>query len=309
MKRRLIIDCDPGHDDATAILMAMAHPEAFDLLAITTVCGNNYVEHSTRNAQLICTAAGITVPIAQGAARPLIGAPMVSDQFHGKTGMDGHDLAEPDLGCIVDPRHGLEVLRDLLRQSDTPVTIAALGPLTNLALLLRTWPELGEKIEVISLMGGGIAHGNVNEYAEFNILVDPEAAQIVYTSGVPVVMSGLDVTEQVTIHSKDFDALRERGQAGRFFCQLMDFYGRGSAFFGAEGCVMHDPCAVAWLLRQELFSGRRGRVSVVLSGPERGRTLFTEDSEGPVLVLDHAQATPVGALILDCVDRLCAPRG
>ncbi len=306
-KRKLIIDCDPGHDDATAILMAIAHPEEFELLALTTVCGNNYVTHSTRNAQIICTAAGVAAPIAQGAERPLIGEPIISHQFHGKTGMDGHDL-EPDPRYTVDSRHAVEVLGDLLRESDIPVTIAALGPLTNLALLLRLWPELGKKIAVISLMGGGIAHGNVNEYAEFNILVDPEAAQIVYNSGVPITMSGLDVTEQVAILPSEFEYLREKGNAGRFFCQLMDFYGRGSEFFGAVGCVMHDPCAVAWLLRPDLFTGQRGRIAVALSGEERGRTSFTEDPGGSVLVLDGAQSSQVGQLILGCIDILCAPR-
>jgi pyrimidine-specific ribonucleoside hydrolase len=305
--RKLIIDCDPGHDDAVAILMAMAHPEAFELLAITTVCGNNYVYNSTRNAQIICTAAGVGTPIAQGAVRPLINEPMVTDQFHGKTGMDGHSL-EPDPRYTVDSRCAVELLRDLLRDADGPVAIAALGPLTNLALLLRTWPELGEKIEVISLMGGGLAHGNVTEYAEFNILVDPEAAQIVYTSGVPVVMSGLDVTEQVSLLSREFEFLREKGTAGRFFCELMDFYGRNAVFFGAEGCVMHDPCAVAWLLQPQLFSGRRGRVNVVLSGEERGRTVLEEDPRGPVLVLDRAEAARAGELIVHSIDLLCSPR-
>lgn len=305
--RKLIIDCDPGHDDAVAILMAMGHPEALELLAITTVCGNNYVHNSTRNAQIICTAAGMGAPIAQGAARPLINEPMVTDQFHGKTGMDGHSL-EPDPRYAVDPRCAVELLRDLLRDADGPVAIAALGPLTNLALLLRTWPELGEKIEVISLMGGGLAHGNVTEYAEFNILVDPEAAQIVYTSGVPVVMSGLDVTEQVSLLSREFEFLRERGTAGRFFCELMDFYGRNAAFFGAEGCVMHDPCAVAWLLQPQLFSGRRGRVNVVLSGEERGRTVLEENPHGSVLVLDRAEAARAGELIVRSIDLLCSPR-
>lgn len=305
--RKLIIDCDPGHDDATAILMAMAHPEKFELLGLLTVCGNNYVHNSTRNARIVCTAAGISVPIAEGASHPLINGPMVSDQFHGKTGMDGHDLA-PDPRYTVDGRHAVEVLRDLLRESDTKVTIAALGPLTNLALLLRIWPELGEKIEVISLMGGGITHGNVNQYAEFNILVDPEAAQIVYTSGIPIVMSGLDVTEQVSILPAQYEFLREKGSAGRFFCQIMDFYSRGSQFFGSVGCVMHDPCALAWLLMPDLFGGKRGRVSVVLSGEERGRTLFEEDANGPVLVLDRADAGAVGNLILSCINVLCTLR-
>lgn len=305
--KKLIIDCDPGHDDAVALLMAMAHPEALEILAITTVCGNNYVYNSTRNAQIICTAAGMGFPIAQGAARPLINEPMVTDQFHGKSGMDGHSL-EPDPRYKLDPRCAVELLQDLLRDADGPVAIAALGPLTNLALLLRTCPELGEKIEVISLMGGGLAHGNVTEYAEFNILVDPEAAQIVFTSGVPVVMSGLDVTEQVSLLPREYEYLREKGTAGRFFCELMGFYGRSAAFFGAEGCVMHDPCAMAWLLQPEHFSGLRGRVNVVLAGEERGRTVLEEDPHGPVLVLDRAKAAQVRDLIVQSIDLLCSPR-
>ena len=306
--RSLIIDCDPGHDDAVAILMAMAHPESICLQAITTVCGNNYVSNSTRNAQIVCTAAGIGVPIAQGAARPLISAPMVTDQFHGKTGMDGHSL-KPDPRYTVDSRCAVELLRDLLRDADSPVSVAALGPLTNLALLLRTWPELGEKIEVISLMGGGIAHGNVTKYAEFNILEDPEAAEIVYTSGVPVVMSGLDVTEQVSLRPSEFEFLRKKGTVGQFFCELMDFYGRSAPIFGADGCVMHDPISIACLLEPKLFSGRRGNVSVVLSGEERGRTIFKEDPNGSVLVLEQTDAAHAGELIVQSIDFLCSPGG
>ncbi|MEG1774146.1 MAG: nucleoside hydrolase, partial [Oscillospiraceae bacterium] len=161
-KRKLMIDCDPGQDDAVAVLMAQARAETMDLLAITTVCGNNTAAMCTRNARILVTATRRPVCIAQGAVRPLLNEPMISEQFHGKTGMDGHHV-EPDEMVVPDPRHAVEVLRDLLLASDDRVTIAALGPLTNLALLLRMWPEAAQKIEVISLMGGGLTHGNITD--------------------------------------------------------------------------------------------------------------------------------------------------
>lgn len=306
-RKKLVIDCDPGHDDAVAIFTAMAHPETFDLLAVTTVCGNNFVESCTRNARIIATAAGCPVRIAQGAGHPLINEPMVTDRFHGKTGMDGHHL-EPDPAYLADPQSGVTLLRDLLEASDTPVVIAALGPLTNLALLLRLWPELRSKIEVISLMGGGVSHGNVTEFAEFNIYVDPEAAQIVFSSGVPIVMCGLDLTEQVALLSPEYEYLRGRGLPGRFFCELMDFYARGSEYFGARGCVMHDPCALVWLLRPDLFAGRHGHISVKLAGRERGRTVFAPDEAGPVLVPDRVRAEQAKRIILEAVEQLCVRR-
>lgn len=306
-RKKLIIDCDPGHDDAVAILTAMAHPEVFDLLAVTTVCGNHDADSCTRNARIIATAAGCSIRIAQGAGRPLINEPLITDKYHGKTGMDGHHL-EPDPSYLAESQNAVPFLRDLLEASDTPVSIAALGPLTNLALLLRLWPELCSKIEVIALMGGGISHGNVTKYAEFNIYVDPEAAQIIFSSGIPIVMCGLDLTEQVALLPTEYEFLRGLGLPGTFFCELMDFYARGSEYFGTEGCIMHDPCALVWLLNPGLFAGKRGCISVTLSGEERGRTVFTPDETGPAFVPDLVRADEVKRIILKAVEQLCVRR-
>ncbi|MEG1878447.1 MAG: nucleoside hydrolase, partial [Pseudoflavonifractor sp.] len=211
---------------------------------------------------------------------------------------------DPAVG--VDPRHGVEVLRDLLLAAPGKVTIAALGPLTNLALLLRTYPEVAEKIELVSMMGGGLTHGNMTATAEFNLYVDPEAAQIVFSDRVPIAMSGLDVTEQVTILPAEYAFLRQKGFLGEFFCDMMDFYGRGSAFFNSEGCVMHDPCALAYLLAPQLFDGPRGNVTIPLFGSDRGRTVLTEHKDGNTQVFTHVDAPGTAKVILDAISLLCA---
>lgn len=301
--RKIIIDCDPGHDDAIAIMMAAAHPALLEIAAITTVCGNNTLEKVTRNALVTAEIAGIRPIIARGMSRPLVGEPVISAEFHGDSGMDGPtNLTEP----IIEPdsRHAVEVMRDILTRSETPVDIVALGPLTNIAVLLRLYPALIAKIGMISLMGGGLAHGNVTRDAEFNIYVDPEAAQMVFSSGLPIVMSGLDLTEQVLIMPGVYEHLREKGAVGQFFSELMDFYGGSAAKFGLVGSAMHDPCAVAWLLQPTLFTGVQGEISVALSGEERGKTLFAPSEGGNTLVLTGGDCKAAAAFILECVDKL-----
>src|SRR4051794_35196741 len=186
----LVLDCDPGHDDMVAILLAAASP-AIDLKAITTVAGNGTLEQTTRNALLTCTLAGIRdVPVAAGCPGPLLGAARVADDVHGASAMDGAELGDPDVE--LDARHAVDLMADVLRDAGAPVTLVPPGPLTNVALLVRRHPELLERIGAIVLMGGAVRGGNRQPLAEFNIWADPEAADVVLTSGLDVTMCGLD---------------------------------------------------------------------------------------------------------------------
>lgn len=294
--RKLIIDCDPGHDDAVAIFLAAAYPKKLDIAAITTVCGNNLVDKVTHNACIISSLAGIAPVVAAGAARPLLNEPNISVIFHGVTGIDGPNPM-PIPTVKPDARHAVEVMRDILQESPEPIEIAALGPLTNVALLLRMYPHLDKKIKMISFMGGTLTHGDTNAYASYNVYVDPEAAQMVIDSGIPIVFSGLDLTTQVRIYEEEYEQLRGMGEFGRFFCEMMDFYGQWASHFNTTGCTMHDPCAIAYLLEPQLFTGMRGEVTVQLHGPERGRTVLTPNKYARNLFLTGGRIDTIQKLI------------
>lgn len=304
MRKDLIIDCDPGHDDATAIFMALAHSDQYNLRAVTTVCGNNTLEKITKNAHYILSVVKSEVEVAKGPETPLINEPIISAEFHGDTGMDGPTL-EVETTSKDSDKSAVELMADILRDAKEKVTILALGPLTNVALLIKAYPQYLHKIERISLMGGGICHGNITPYAEFNIYVDPEAAQIVFSSGLPIVMCGLDVTEQVEILKEDYEYLRNHSDAGRVFAELMDFYIKGSPAFGATGCVMHDPCAMAYLIDESLFEGKQARVCVDLVGETRGRTVADYEShEANTFVILKAKSNEVANVILKSIESL-----
>lgn len=304
MRKDLIIDCDPGHDDATAIFMALAHSDQYNLRAVTTVCGNNTLEKITKNAHYILSVVKSEVEVAKGPETPLINEPIISAEFHGDSGMDGPTL-EVETTSKDSDKSAVELMADILRDAKEKVTILALGPLTNVALLIKAYPQYLHKIERISLMGGGVCHGNITPYAEFNIYVDPEAAQIVFSSGLPIVMCGLDVTEQVEILKEDYEYLRKHSDAGRVFAELMDFYIKGSPAFGATGCVMHDPCAMAYLIDESLFEGKQARVRVDLVGETRGRTVADYEShEANTFVILKAKSNEVANVILKSIESL-----
>lgn len=247
----IIYDGDPGHDDAIAMLMAKASGN-LDVLAVTTCCGNQTIEKTTYNAQRVCTLIGLNVPIGMGQAHPLFSKPMTAPNIHGQSGLDGPKLPEPEVG--LSPLRAVELMAKTLREAERPVTVVSTGPLTNTAALLLTHPELKNKIERISLMGGGVAHGNWTPAAEFNILVDPEAADIVFSSGVPIVMAGLDVTEQALIYEEDFDRIRAvGGEIARVVAEWLDYFYQFHRSIGYPGAPLHDPCAVAYLIAPELF--------------------------------------------------------
>ena len=248
----LILDGDPGHDDAIAWTLAHASGR-FDIRAVTTCAGNQTIEKTTYNALRVCALIGLNVPVARGCPRPLLTAPMNAPSVHGESGLDGPALPEP--AFEIQPFGAVELMARVLRESSEPVILVSTGPMTNTAALLLAHPELKPKIARISLMGGGLLHGNWTPAAEFNILVDPEAAKIVFESGLPILMAGLDVTEKALILPEDFARIREQGSAvSDVVWQWLEFFYKFHRNLGYAGAPMHDPCAVMALLYPELFT-------------------------------------------------------
>jgi pyrimidine-specific ribonucleoside hydrolase len=277
--RPVIIDCDPGHDDALAILLALASP-SLDVLGITTVTGNSPLANTTRNALRVLTLLGRTdVPVAAGAERHLLRDSWIPVEFHGTSGLDGADLPEPAVGPW--PGAAVELTTTLVRDAPEPVTLVATGPLTNVAIFLRAQPALHARIDGICLMGGSIGEGNTTASAEFNIWADPEAAAVVFGSGLPVTMHGLDVTHQALFLPDDIarlDALETR--TGTVFADLLRFVAEHHRVrYGWDGPPIHDAVAVAHLVDPGLVETRPYVVEIEThSELTRGRTVV--DLEG-----------------------------
>ncbi|MFG3495905.1 nucleoside hydrolase [Streptomyces sp. NPDC047928] len=275
----VILDCDPGHDDAFAIMLAAAHP-AVDLLAITTVAGNQTVEKTTLNARRVCTAAGIdTVPIAAGRARPLHGPGIVAADIHGTSGLDGPGFGEPTVP--LDPRDAQTLLRETLLAHPVPVTLVPTGPLSNIAAFLLAHPELAaERVERIVLMGGSTERGNRTPAAEFNIAADPEAADIVFSSGLPVTMIGLNVSHRVPATPDVVARIEALGTPlARLCTDLLTFFGAAyREVFGFAAPPLHDPLTVAHLIDPDLIRLVHAPVAVELTGTHtRGATVVDLD--------------------------------
>ncbi|HEV3377248.1 MAG TPA: nucleoside hydrolase [Thermoleophilaceae bacterium] len=269
-----ILDCDPGHDDMVAILLAAADA-SIDLLAITTVAGNGTLERTTHNARAVCSMAGIRdVPIAAGAAGPLVGSLRTASHVHGESGLEGAELAAPDVPLAGE--HAVELMARLLRESAQQVTLVPTGPLTNVALLLRTHPELAERVREIVLMGGSTGVGNVEPLAEFNIHVDPEAADVVFSSGLPVTMCGLNVTHQALATEEVLEQLRGLGTPlADTVVRLLGFFrDRYRDIWGLPAPPVHDPVAVARVIDPALVRCVDAHVAVELHGTHtRGATV------------------------------------
>jgi inosine-uridine nucleoside N-ribohydrolase len=268
----VLIDCDPGHDDAMALLLALASPE-LELLGVSTVHGNQTLERTTANALRVLEFAGSDLAVAAGADRPLLRDPAVAAEVHGETGLDGPDLPPPASHPVAE--HAVEFLAERLRASASPVTLVPTGPLTNIALLLATHPEVAERIERIVLMGGAIAEGNVTPAAEFNIWVDPEAAARVFASGLDVTMIGLDVTHRALMTAEHAERLRAAGRVGGMVAELWEFYSRfHRRIYDLGGTPVHDAMAVAHVIRGDLVQTRHVNVEVDCASELcRGRTV------------------------------------
>src|SRR5262249_26455859 len=240
--QRIVLDCDPGHDDAIAILLAARSP-ALKLEAITTVAGNQTVEKTSRNALTVCSLAGIRdVPVAAGLDRPLVREQRVAADIHGASGLDGPAL--PELALALAPIHAVDLLIDLFLSSSGDLTLVATGPLTNVAAAMRREPRIVPKIQQIVLMGGAMGLGNTTPAAEFNIYVDPEAAHIVFTCGRPLTMIGLDVTHQAQATRKVRSRIRALGTpVARLVDDLLAFFAETYLkVFGFPAPPVHDPC-------------------------------------------------------------------
>ncbi|MDY3987379.1 MAG: nucleoside hydrolase [Peptoniphilaceae bacterium] len=275
MKRRIpvILDGDPGHDDAIAWVLANACA-MMDIQAITTVCGNQTIEKVTDNARRVATLLGIRAPIAQGDDRPLLQRrPLTAASVHGKSGLDGPQLPEPAMELA--PEGAIELMAKILRETEEKVWIIATGPQTNVAKLLLTHPELKAQIAGISLMGGGIYKGNWTAAAEFNILADPESASIVFQSGLPILMSGLDVTEKALIYEEDFERIRRLGNpVAKIVAEWLGFFYQFHRQKGYAGAPLHDAVAVCALAYPELLQTEPLYVQIECAGDYcRGATI------------------------------------
>lgn len=247
----IILDGDPGHDDAIAWVLARANKN-IDILAVTTVAGNQTIEKTTYNARRICTLLGIDAPIGMGVERPLLRNPMTAQSVHGVSGLDGPELPEPTMD--VSELGAVDLIAKKVIESEEKVTLVPTGPLTNIATFLLAYPELKSKIERISMMGGGISHGNWSPAAEFNILVDPEAADIVFRSGIKITMAGLDVTEKALIYKDDIERVRSRGtNVSNIVAEWLEFFSKFHLNLGYEGAPLHDPVAVVALTNEEIL--------------------------------------------------------
>ena len=270
----VILDGDPGHDDAIAWVMAFAHREELDIKGVISVSGNVDIHKTTINMLKIMTLIGAKdVPLAKGATRPLIGPFFDSPSVHGESGLDGPKLPDPDVELCLLP--GVELMAKLIKESDEKITIVPTGPLTDVAMLLLSYPELKTGIAGISMMGGGLLMGNWTPAAEYNILCDPEAAKIVFESGIPIIMAGLDVTEKAYVTPADFEKVRAVGnEVSGIVAEWLDFFYRFHLTLGYPGAPVHDPVAIAALINPGILTTRDLYVQVETGGEYcRGATI------------------------------------
>lgn len=271
--RKIILDCDPGHDDAVAMLMAGRHP-AVELLGITTVRGNQSIEKTTNNALNVCQWLGIDVPVCHGLSNPIVRtARPVEDRLHGESGLDGPTF--PPLTMTQDPRHAVDFIIETVLASAQPITLVATGPISNIGMAIRREPGILDNIEEIVLMGGSYQHGNVTPAAEFNVWADAEAAYVVFTCGRPVAMMGLDITRKVLCYPAIVDRMAKNGnRASQLFCDLMAFFNKTQKqVFGWEGGPLHDPTCLAYLIDPDCIKAEPMYTEIDISGgPSQGRT-------------------------------------
>ncbi|MDE0983049.1 MAG: nucleoside hydrolase [Yoonia sp.] len=263
--RKIIIDTDPGQDDAVAILLALASPDEIDVLGVTAVAGNVPLPLTQKNARIVCELAGKPDTLVfAGCDAPLVRKLVTAEHVHGKTGLDGPQMADPAMP--LQDQHAVEYIIETLRAHDAgTITLCPLGPLTNIATAFKNAPGIIEKVQEIVLMGGAYFQvGNITPAAEFNIYVDPEAAKIVFDSGVPIVVMPLDVTHKALTTRSRVDAFRAMGtKVGDMVAAWTDFFERfDKEKYGSEGAPLHDPCVIAYLIQPDLFTGRHVNVEI-----------------------------------------------
>ena len=271
MKRNIVLDCDPGHDDAIAILLAGHNPQ-LNLLGISVVAGNQTIEKTARNALNVATYLGIDVPIAIGCEFPMVRDRVICAAVHGESGLDGFEF--PKYDKPFDKRHGVQLIIDSVMNNED-VTVVATGPLTNVAMAIKLEPQLIHRIKEIVLMGGSVDNGNTSPAAEFNIMCDPEAAHVVFSSGIPVKMVGLNVTRKVLV-SEDVISRMEKvnNKASDMFVKLMKVFNENQRkTFDVKAGPLHDPATIASLIDENLIKYQKMNVEIDIShGPSYGRT-------------------------------------
>ncbi|MBF9032589.1 nucleoside hydrolase [Rhodobacterales bacterium HKCCE3408] len=277
MPKKIIIDTDPGQDDAVAILLALASPEDVEVLGVVAVAGNVPLPLTERNARIVCELAGRTdTPVYAGCDKPMIRPLVTAEHVHGKTGLDGPQLPDPTMP--LQAQGGVDfIIETLRREPPGTVTLCPLGPLTNIATAFTEAPDIVGRVAGIVLMGGAYFEvGNITPAAEFNIYVDPEAADIVMKSGCNITILPLDATHKALTTRARVDAFRAMGtEVGRMVAEWTDFFERfDKEKYGSEGAPLHDPCVIAWLIRPDLFSGRHVNVEIeTVSDLTRGMTV------------------------------------
>ncbi|WP_425043911.1 nucleoside hydrolase [Primorskyibacter sp. S87] len=310
--RKIIIDTDPGQDDAVAILTALASPDDLDVLGITAVAGNVPLSLTARNARIVCELAGRTdVPVYAGCDAPLTRKLVTAEHVHGKTGLDGPVLPEPTM-TLADGHAVDFIIETLRREEPGTVTLCPLGPLTNIATAFERAPDVAERVQEIVLMGGAYFEvGNITPTAEFNIYVDPEAADIVFKSGAPIIVHPLDVTHKALVTRDRNDAFRALGTpVGTAVAEMTDFFERfDKEKYGSLGAPLHDPCVTAYLLEPELFSGRHINVEIeTTSELTRGMTVAdwwgVTDRPANAIFIGDLDADGFFALLTERLSRL-----
>ena len=272
-KEKIILDCDPGHDDAVAIMLAAINPK-IELLGITVVAGNQKLEKTVNNALKVCNHLNLDVPVFSGMSRPMIREQLIADDIHGETGLDGPKFEE--LKTKAEDKHAVNFIIDTLMNSDEKITLVPTGPLTNIGMAIRFEPRIIEKINRIVLMGGSYQLGNMTPAAEFNILADPDAAHIVFSSGVKVVMMGLDLTRQASATKEVVEKIKSlNNKASKLFVDLMEFFAASQKnVFGWSAPPVHDPTTIAYIIDPECIEVKPMFCEIELwSEKSYGRTL------------------------------------
>ena len=272
-KEKIILDCDPGHDDAVAIMLAAINPK-IELLGITVVAGNQKLEKTVNNALKVCNHLNLNIPVYSGMSRPMIREQLIADDIHGETGLDGPKFEE--LKIKAENKHAVNFIIDTLMNSDEKITLVPTGPLTNIGMAIRFEPKIIEKINRIVLMGGSYQLGNMTPAAEFNILADPDAAHIVFSSGVKLVMMGLDLTRQASATKEVVEKIKSlNNKASKLFVDLMEFFAASQKnVFGWTAPPVHDPTTIAYIIDPECIEVKPMFCEIELwSERSYGRTL------------------------------------
>ncbi len=314
MAKRIILDCDPGHDDAVAILLALASTEEIELLGLTVVGGNVPLHSTLLNARKVVTLAQRECKVFAGCPRPMMRDIVTAEHVHGETGLDsgsGQPLGEPTVG--VEPDHAANFIVDTIRaEPEQSVTLVAIGPLTNIAIAFAMAPDIIPRVRELVIMGGaGFEPGNITPAAEFNIYVDPQAARAVFESGVNLTMFGLDLTHQMLITPDRLAKINaDGGRVGKVVGDLLDFFNQYDiSKYGWEGAPLHDPCTIAYLIEPAIFDMKKMHVVVdTTDGPSLGRTVtdwWAATDETPnVLVATRGDADRFFALITERLSLL-----